>query len=259
MVRCSLFTVRRDRGSVAKSGRGNRRRSFQEITLAATDQGLAITYSGDELRQDDAVVWTQLLHLFRDAPLSECVTFSPHSFLKAIRWGTHGPAYEHLYTCFARMQAGKLVLCTPRLGRSAVHLSLIREFYWIGERADPALSATSHAQDDPSFCRVWLEPEILRFFGFDQFLWLPWQQHLALRSALSQWLHRFYCSHSKPGPFKVTTLWQACGSSMTKQKHFRAALGKSLEELRQVGFLSSYSVDASDRVFVTRARQKARS
>jgi len=45
-----------------------------------------ITYTGEELRQDDETVWLQLIQLAKTQPLGRPIQFTANSFLKAIDW-----------------------------------------------------------------------------------------------------------------------------------------------------------------------------
>jgi len=64
LVRSALFTI----------GNSRQKRSFRRDTVIAALGELEITYTGEELRQDDEDVFLQLVHLARLAPLGETVT-----------------------------------------------------------------------------------------------------------------------------------------------------------------------------------------
>ena len=77
-LRSALFNAR---------NRNQRRRYLQQETLAIIGSG-RITYTGEELRQDDATVWLQLIQMARDTPLGSSVEFT----VSARQWDGHLPA-----------------------------------------------------------------------------------------------------------------------------------------------------------------------
>ncbi|WP_175108567.1 plasmid replication initiator TrfA [Pararobbsia alpina] len=66
--------------------------------------GTTITLEGEELRQDDADVFVEILHLARDTQLSERVEFTGYAMLKLLGWDTSGKGYERLVTTIKRLQ-----------------------------------------------------------------------------------------------------------------------------------------------------------
>ncbi|MUI29080.1 plasmid replication initiator TrfA, partial [Enterobacter cloacae] len=68
--------------------KSNAPRSRMEKALIASVDGVEISFSGEELRQDDADVFLEVLHLARDTQLNEKVEFTGYSVLKSLGWGT---------------------------------------------------------------------------------------------------------------------------------------------------------------------------
>jgi hypothetical protein len=126
-----------------------------------------ITYRGEELRQDDELVWMQVLHLAKQQPLGERVEFIAGNFLHALGWSTSGQSYQRLRTCLSRMQATSIQVHASRLG-TGVSLSLIRMFEW------------RDANQSLDRWRVWIEPAIYPLFSDVHYTRLPLAQRQAL-------------------------------------------------------------------------------
>jgi hypothetical protein len=231
LVRSALFNVRNH-----KAGRQN----FQDKLIAVIGDG-RISYTGQELRQDDEDIWLQIMHLARLQPLGEWIEFTPYAFLKAIRWPTTKYYYNKLRIGLGRMQATALTVYSKRLAKG-VSVSLVRKFEWedgSGQKLDR--------------WKVWLEPEMRLLFGEIYYTEVEWEQRQQL-GPLAQWLHGLYASHSRPYPMKVETLWITCGSDTKALRSFKFMLRQSLEELKQVGFLLDAWIDEADLVHVVRSK-----
>lgn len=229
LIRSSLFTV------------GNRNRvrdNLKNHNLYVIGDGV-MTYTGEELRQDDEDVWMQIVHLFQNHNTKDYIEFSPYSILKALGW-SQTPYYTNkLKECLARMSATGLDIYSKSRGKG-INLSLVRKFQW---------------QDD---CgnrlkkwRVWVEKEVVVLFSNSLYTKVSWDQRRAL-SELGKWLHSYYASHKVPYPIKVVTLRDACGSKTKNIKHFKEKLRKALTQLVKVGFLTEYWIDLNNLVHVTR-------
>ena len=79
-LRSALFNAR---------NRKQPRRYLRQETLAIIGGG-RITYTGEELRQDDATVWLQLLQMAADTSPGAVVEFTPYRFCLAVGWTPSG-------------------------------------------------------------------------------------------------------------------------------------------------------------------------
>jgi hypothetical protein len=70
IVRSALFNAR---------NRKQPRQYLSNADIYVVGDG-KITYTGEELRQDDETVWLHLIHLARNVPAGELIEFSPHAF-----------------------------------------------------------------------------------------------------------------------------------------------------------------------------------
>jgi len=229
LVRGALFTV----------GNCRSERSFRKNITIATLGGVDVTYTGEELRQDDEDVFLQLVHLARLVPLGGAIKFTAHSLLKSLEWATNKPSYDRLKKTIQRLNATGLEISSNTGGYSG---SLIRSFDW--------------REEDGSASRAWtvkLEPKIVSLFGHVKYSQIIWEKRLQLGN-LAKWLHSFYYSHAHPYPMKVETIHLLCGSTTKSRAKFRQLLKKSLNELLTVEFLTEGGINpADDKVYVKRA------
>jgi hypothetical protein len=229
LVRGALFTV----------GNSRMPRTYRKTMVIASLGGIAITYTGEELRQDDEDVFLQLVHLARVSPLGTEVAFTAHSILKALKWPTNSRSYDRLRETITRLQASGLEVRSTKHGYSG---SLIRDFAW--KEVDSGAPSRSWV--------VRLEPRIAALFDNVSYTQIDWQQRLQL-GTLAKWLHSFYYTHRSPLPMKTATIRTLCGSTTKDLSKFRQLLRDSLQELINVGFLCGAEIKpGSDLVHVTR-------
>lgn len=236
LARSALFCVANQRGS---------REMFKDKPIAAL-KGIEITYSGEELRQDDEDVFLQILHIARMSDLSDLVRFTAFSMLSELGWDTSSKGYKRLVECVKRLKLTSISITveSPDLRQNYTG-ALIRSFRWVEAGTDSPL-------------REWeilLEKEITSLFAPNGYSRLDWSVRLQL-SPMAKWLHSFYHTHRAPYPFKVETLKELMGSRITELRSFRFALRRSLNDLVEIGFLSTGKVDPrTDLVLVERANQ----
>lgn len=229
LVRGALFTV----------GNSKMPRVYRKGVVIASLGGIEISYTGEELRQDDEDVFLQLVHLARVSPLGTEVAFTAHAILKALKWPTNSRSYDRLRDSITRLQASGIEVRNARHGYSG---SLIRDFAW--------------KEDDGATSRCWtvrLEPRIAALFDNVSYTQIDWEQRLQL-GTLAKWLHAFYYTHRQPLPMKTATIRTLCGSTTKDLSKFRQLLRDALQELIAVGFLSAAEIKpGADLVHVTRA------
>lgn len=231
ILRSSLFTI----------SNHNKQREYIKDRSLYTFGNTKITYTGEELRQDDEDVWLQIIYLFSKTD-TNYIEFMPYSILRELSWPARTQYREKLKLSIARMLATNLTI-TNEVLNAGLSISIIRKFLW--------------KHDDGSKLkqwRVWLEPEIVKLFEGMRYSKIIWDQRKKL-NPLAKWLHAYYSSHAEPFPVKIVTLKDACGSKMKTVKHFKAALRRALVDLVSVGFLQTYWIDANNLVFVQRDKQ----
>ncbi|MBF5040344.1 TrfA family protein [Methylophilus sp. 13] len=191
----------------------------------------SISFTGEELRQDDQTVWLQLLHLAREYPIGSIVKFTPYWFCKNLGWSVNGKSYIRLRLCLNRMQATSLSITSTRL-KKGVSLSMLPFFRWSDEAGN-------------TLCQyeVRIAPELVNLFGEVYYTRIEWAQRLALPEGLSTWLHCYYASHNKPFPVKICTLKRGAGLTTQSKSSLRQNLEIALNLLVKVDFLESWKIN----------------
>ncbi|HAT32394.1 MAG TPA: hypothetical protein DCW29_16560, partial [Janthinobacterium sp.] len=238
ILRSALFNAR---------NRNQPRRYFKNESIAIIDQFARITFTGEELRQNDELVWLQLIHLAKGVPAGAPIEFTGYSMIKALRLTKGKPNAGHterLLESLQRMQATALSIYSKRLAHG-VSLSMIPRFEWQDESTGKRL---------PKW-RVHIAPELVDLFGSVHFTCLLWEQRLALPSGLATWLHGYYASHRKPYAVNLSTLQEGCGCSTKSPRKFKQLTAAALLELERVGFLKKGSEIRGELVYVARTRQ----
>lgn len=229
-VRSALFNAR---------NKNTPRRFLKEAPIFVIGDG-SITYTGEELRQDDETVWLQLVSLAKDSPLGSSIGFTPYEFLKEVGWGISGRAYIRLREILTRLQATSLKAYSTQLGRG-VSLSMLPKFEWRDQASNTALK----------MYRVTIAEELLQLFSDNRYTRLEWEQRLSLPTGIATWLHGYFASHRENFPVLLSTIKQGSGLETSNEKHLKASIQEALTHLRATGFISSFIV-AEGKVYVSR-------
>ena len=217
ILRSALFNCR---------NRKQPRMFMKDIEIALIGDGQVI-YRGEELRQDDELVWLHLMHLMKKLPLGECVDFTPYSFVKTIGWPMKGQSYERLRISFSRMQATAIRIQSKRLG-CFISVSLILKFR----------SRNEQNENLPRW-QVWVGEEMRLLFDEEFLTRMNWELRKSLPDGIASKLFGYWASHRQPYLVKLATLVQLCGSEMDT-KHFKVELKKALDLLGKIGFLETW-------------------
>lgn len=228
IVRSALFNAR---------NRNLTREYLKDIEIVVIGDG-RITYRGEELRQDDATVWMQMIHWARDFPLGTTIEFTAYAFCKAVKWPICNGSYERLRTSLRRMQATSLAVYSTRL-KEGVSMSMIPIFEW--KNTGKILKRY----------QVQLAPQLVALFGDMRFTRVEWEQRLALSDGLATWLHTYFASHREPYPIKLDTIKTGAGMTTERPAKVRELIEKALFQLVNVGFLKSWQI-VGDLVHVKR-------
>lgn len=214
---------------------GKDRQFLKEAVLASQD-GIVIKYTGEQLNQSDLDVWETIVHLARDQPLGTTASFTAHSLLKAMGMPTGNSQHKQLHSTLLRLTA------------CAVEVTHENKTYF-----GPLIK--SGAKDDVSrHYGIELNKGIIKLFGENQWTALDWKQRQELRGQpLAQALHAFYSSHREPFAVKLETLQAYTGSRNKQVASFKRQVRTALKELVAAGFLSDFSIEG-DMVAVRRVQ-----
>ncbi|MGZ8245243.1 plasmid replication initiator TrfA [Methylomagnum sp.] len=210
-------------------------RRFLNDELISAVQGVEIRFKGEQLNQEDLEVCAHVYHLGRTHPLGNVCHFTANGFLKALGRSTGKSQHVQLHQSLRRLQQPLEI----KIGR----------FRYFG-----ALIMEGVKDDETRHYLITLNPKLAGLFA-QGWTGLDWQHRQKLRGKpLALWLHGFYTSHAEPYPYKVETLRDLCGSQEKTLFAFRQKLRRALQELENIGFLSSWEIDAADLVRVSQVK-----
>ena len=215
------------------------RQYLKEQVLASQD-GITVKYTGEQLNQSDLDVWETIVHLAREQPLGTFCSFTAHGLLKALGLPTGNSQHKQLHSTLLRLTA------------CAVEVHHEGKTYF-----GPLIK--SGAKDDLTrHYGVELNKGIIHLFGENQWTALDWRQRQQLRGQpLAQALHAFYSSHRHPYPVKLSTLKEYTGSRNKQTASFKRQVRLALQQLVDVCFLSSFDIEG-DLVRVERTPSQLR-
>ena len=191
-----------------------------------SQQGVNISYTGQQLNQEDMTVWLALVDLMKKDPLGTECKFTAHEILKYMGLPTGGTQYEQLEMAVRRMTACLVEVETERYiyGKSLIEGFVIDK--------------------DTNQYRVKLSRHLIKLFGDSDWTAIDWEQRKQLRNKpLCLKLHDYYSSHNKPFSVSLKFLSDLTGSINKQKADFKRKVKTALEELVKIGFLSSYSIE----------------
>lgn len=209
-------------------------RVFLKEAVLASQEGIIIKYTGEQLNQEDLTLWETLVHLAKDQPLGDVCTFTAHAILKSMGLQTGGEQHKNLHSAIIRLKA------------CAVEITHQNKTYF------GSLIKSGAKDEITSHYTIELNRELIRLYGETQWTGINWEQRQQLRrKSLAQALHAYYSSHRVPYPVKLETLQRLTGSRNKQAASFKRQTIAALNELIKIGFLQSYSIDG-DMVTVRR-------
>jgi hypothetical protein len=234
LIRGGLFGV----GTSAK-------REFLPNMHISSLSNYEITYTGQDLQQDDLSVWMSLINLARQSPLSDKVRFTGYQLIRDLGWRMHSESYERAQESIERLKVTGIKIATKDKAEGYSG-SLIREYAW----------ADADEQGNTRWM-VRFEPKVSVLFMNDTTTMLEWEtrKRIGTRATIAMWLHAFYATHREPWPLSVQKLHELCRSD-AQLSTFRRNLRTALERLIEVGFLSSYQI-INDQVHLVKANKAA--
>ena len=201
-------------------------RVYLEETILASQAGITVKFTGKQLNQEDLTVWETLVHLARQHPLGDVCSFTAYGILKQMGLKADGKQRKALHSSIIRLTACAVEIKGLRYPYAG---SLINEL--LGDE-----TTTSY--------HIQLNRKLINLFGDDDWTAIEWQQRLTLRrKPLAQALHAYYSSHHQPYSVKLSTLQEITGSRNAQPAGFKRHCLTALDELVQINFLQSYSIE----------------
>lgn len=215
-------------------------RVFIDGQVLASQDGITIKYTGQQLNQEDLTLWETLVHLVKEAPLGHVCSFTAYSLLKAMGLSTGGNEHQRLHKGIIRLAGG------------------ICEITHEGKTYFGSLIKSGIKDELTSNYTIELNRDLIKLYGDTQWTAINWQQRLDLRRMpLAQALHAYYSSHKEPFPVKLETLKRLTGSRNSQDSDFKRKVKAALDRLIWIGLLKNYSVERNI-VTVERIQHKPR-
>ena len=212
-------------------------RVFMKEQVLASQAGITVKFTGEQLNQEDLTVWDALVHLARQHPLGHECEFTAYGILKAMGLPTGGAQHKKLHSAIVRLTA------------CAVEITHEKRTYF-GSLIENGIKdeMTSHYQ-------VKLNRDLIRLFGDTHWTGIDWQQRLLLsKKPLAQALHAYFSSHQHPHPVTLSFLRDLTGSRNAQAAGFKRHCCAALDALVKIGFLRSYQIEG-DLVTVERVHK----
>jgi hypothetical protein len=191
-----------------------------------SQQGVSVSYTGEQLNQEDMTVWLALVDLMKKDPLGKECKFTAHEILKYMGLEIGGSGYERLETSISRMTACLVKIKTERFtyGESLIEGFVIDEY--------------------TKKYKVRLNRKLIKLFGDDDWTAIDWEQRKQLKNKpLCLKLHEYYSSHEKPYPISLEFLSDLTGCKNSQKASFKRQVKTALKGLIKIGFLKSWSIE----------------
>jgi hypothetical protein len=226
------------RSALFSAIQGKDRQFLKDYTVASQD-GITVKFTGEQLNQEDLTLWENLVHLAKQHPLGNVCNFTAHGILKTLELNTGGAEHRRLHLSIIRLTACAVQIST---GKKTYFGPLVK--------AGVKDELTSHYA-------IELNRELIRLFGENDWSAIDWKQRLALRrKPLAQALHAYYSSHRYPYPVTVAFFQRITGSRNASVRDFKRKLREALDELQAIGFIYAFEIKG-DLVTVRRNQPKA--
>jgi hypothetical protein len=235
-VRGALFS--------ATTSRQDREYYFDWMPVITWSENSSISVKGERLSQLEHNIFLVLLSLYSEQGLQfkDRLTISTYAILKRLgKKNLHSYQYEVLKTSLERM----------------VSTTFQINVRWTTYTGSLLYDAFLDKNQDNKWS-IAINPQLVVLFQDHQYSYLKLDDHLGLKTSLSQWLNCFITSHSfKTIQMRVDRLHALCGSPTKQMRTFRLQLKKAFGEMEAAGIIQKgWSVSTDLAKFKPRKRAK---
>lgn len=202
-------------------------RAWFKNEVLASQKGITVTFTGQQLNQEDLTVWESLIHLVRERPLGAVYPLSAHSILQCAGLHTGNSQHKQLHDCLRRLTAGFVEI--RQEGRAQ----------YMGHLINSVLK-----KEISSHYEIEVNKTLIALYSAKQ--WTPIdvnQRQLLRNKPLALALHAHYSTHEAPYTYKLETLSAYIGSKNKDIYSFKQQLKKALQQLVDISFLSDFTLD----------------
>jgi TrfA protein len=215
----------------------DRRQMRHEIV--ASQEGIEISFTGEQLNQDDHDNFMQLVKLASGRPLGQTVVVPANAILRTLGRSTGKSQHEQLRADMDRLISGTVTIKAKGLE-------------YIGHLIDDALQDSR----EPVHKRHWayrLNPRLVTLFAPNSYTLNNWETRQQLsQKELARWLQLWLESHAQNFATGVDTIRERCGSRNASLRDFRYKLKTALDDLKAAGVIHNWAIDAGDLVHIDR-------
>jgi hypothetical protein len=215
----------------------DRKKMHKEIV--ASQDGVEIFFTGEQLNQDDHDNFMQLVKLASGRPLGHPVIVPANAILRTLGRNIGKSQHDQL-----RADMDRLVTGTVTIKANGIE--------YIGHLIDDALQDTR----EPVHKRHWvyrLNPRLVALFAPNRYTLNNWQTRQQLgQKDLARWLQLWLESHAQNFATGVDTIRARCGSTNGSLRSFRQQLREALKGLCEAGVIHNWAIDTGDLVHIDR-------
>jgi hypothetical protein len=216
-IRSALFSAIQSKDRVFLKG----------VTLAS-QSGIEVKFTGEQLNQEDLTLWETLVNMARTEPFGTTCSFSAYSVLKAMALSTGGDQHKQLHEGITRLNACSVAITHEN-----------RTYFG-------SLIISGIKDELESNYTIQLNPQLIRLFGDNMWTEIDWKLRLSLRrKPLAQALFSYYSSHKNPFPVTLEFLQRITGSRNTQRASFKRLCRAALESLKDRGFLKGFEINSN--------------
>lgn len=226
VARSALFTV----ANLQQAGK----RPLLENVLIVGGYPATIHYSGAELRQDDADVWLQVVHMARKDAAS-AVTFTARGMLKELGWSLNTASRLRLAAAIARLQFTAIRVESPRGGYQG---PLVYAFRWKDHNIEQ---------------REWtvqVNHDIADLFLPNGYTQLDWEVRKQL-SEVGKALHAYLLARENIYPISFLSLHRELGSKCKEPRAWKQMVMTAANKLQDLGIFT-YELNLDGRIWFHR-------
>jgi hypothetical protein len=244
-VRSALFSC-----SQAKT-----RRMFVKEVIASA-RYFKIEYNGEELRQRDLALLSQLMHNHRGQSLNDFVYFNTRQLLRDLGWSESGRSYQEVQDAIERMRQ-----CDIKI--SVLDNNSDNGEIWTSYAGALIAGTVEHSRKGSKKGEKMIAGAVKLNHDFSN-LMVPGGyttvefSTLSALSPLGRWLANYFSSHSLPAPVKVAELFKLSGATYAELRAFRRDLRDTLKNMVASEAILSFDIDKNDAVTVRMLSRSSR-
>jgi hypothetical protein len=207
-----------------------------------TLDGLKVLYTGRALNQHDENVLRAVMQLLRGQNTNK-LEASSYSLLKEMGKQISTSNYQQLEESLVRMQGNSIKIEQHKKNgqRTVVRCSI---FNTVSRRSENPDGAPVSTRNDAWVIEV--NEALIRLYEQTRFATdVDWAQRKRLPVGIATWLHTHLhvCGIKEKGlVLELPSLQRLCGS-VSEMRTFRSSLRKACEQIKEVGLISTYSVE----------------